>query len=40
MMDGLQVQWLYEPEQINMARLFEQFLSLLRDRTGLEARVA
>jgi AcrR family transcriptional regulator len=30
MMDGLQVQWLYEPEQIKMARLFEQFLRLLR----------
>src|SRR5512139_3497523 len=26
MMDGLQVQWLYEPEQIKMASLFEQFL--------------
>ncbi len=30
MMDGLQVQWLYEPGQIQMARLFEQFLNLLR----------
>ena len=30
MMDGLQVQWLYEPEHINMARLFEQFLRLLK----------
>jgi AcrR family transcriptional regulator len=30
MMDGLQIQWLYEPEKINMARLFEQFLGLLR----------
>ena len=30
MMDGLQVQWLYDPEQINMARLFEQFVRLLR----------
>lgn len=29
MMDGLQVQWLYEPGQIKMARLFEQFLRLL-----------
>jgi AcrR family transcriptional regulator len=29
MMDGLQVQWLYDPEQIEMARLFEQFLRLL-----------
>ncbi len=32
MMDGLQVQWLYEPEQIEMARLFEQFLRLLRGK--------
>lgn len=32
MMDGLQVQWLYEPEQINMARLFEPFLRLLGGR--------
>jgi len=30
MMDGLQVQWLYEPEQIDMARLFERFLALFR----------
>lgn len=30
MMDGLQVQWLYEPEQIPMARLFEQFLRFVR----------
>ncbi len=29
-MDGLQVQWLYEPEKIQMARLFEMFLGLLR----------
>lgn len=32
MMDGLQIQWLYEPEEINMASLFEQFLGLLRGR--------
>ncbi len=32
MMDGLQVQWLYEPKQIKMARLFEQFLRLLREK--------
>lgn len=32
MIDGLQVQWLYEPEQIGMARLFEQFLGLLRGK--------
>jgi AcrR family transcriptional regulator len=30
MMDGLQVQWLYEPEHVNMAHLFEQFLKLLK----------
>jgi AcrR family transcriptional regulator len=30
MMDGLQVQWLYEPEHIDMAHLFEQFIKLLR----------
>ncbi len=30
MMDGLQVQWLYEPDQIRMAHLFEQFIKLLR----------
>ena len=29
MMDGLQVQWLYEPGQVTMAPLFEQFLKLL-----------
>lgn len=29
MMDGLQVQWLYEPQEIKMAQLFEQFLRLL-----------
>ena len=32
MMDGLQVQWLYEPEQIKMARLFELFLRLFRGK--------
>jgi AcrR family transcriptional regulator len=32
MMDGLQVQWLYEPEQVNMARLFDQFLRLLNGK--------
>lgn len=29
MMDGLQVQWLYEPEKINMPHLFQQFLRFL-----------
>lgn len=33
MMDGLQVQWLYEPEQIDMPRLFEQFLRLLKGQS-------
>jgi AcrR family transcriptional regulator len=28
-MDGLQVQWLYAPEQVDMARIFEQFVRLL-----------
>ena len=32
MMDGLQVQWLYEPEHIAMAHLFEQFLKLFREQ--------
>ncbi len=32
MMDGLQVQWLYEPDQIKMAPLFEEFLRLLRGK--------
>jgi AcrR family transcriptional regulator len=32
MMDGLQVQWLYEPKQIKMARLFDQFVRLLRGK--------
>jgi AcrR family transcriptional regulator len=30
MMDGLQVQWLLEPETIDMAHLFRQFVQLLR----------
>ncbi len=30
MMDGLQIQWLYEPDSIQMARLFEQYLGLLK----------
>lgn len=32
MMDGLQVQWLYEPEKVDMARLFEKFIQLLRTK--------
>lgn len=31
MMDGLQIQWLFEPEKIDMACLFEQFTLLLRE---------
>ncbi len=30
MMDGLQMQWLYEPEKIKMAAIYEQFLKLVR----------
>ena len=30
MMDGLQIQWLYEPRRIHMARVFDQFIKLLR----------
>jgi len=30
MMDGLQVQWLYEPEKIDMAGIFERFIQLLQ----------
>jgi|WetSurMetagenome_2_1015567.scaffolds.fasta_scaffold71296_3 AcrR family transcriptional regulator len=32
MMDGLQVQWLYAPEKVDMARIFEQFVRLLRGK--------
>jgi AcrR family transcriptional regulator len=32
MMDGLQIQWLYESEKINMAGLFDQFLALLKGK--------
>jgi len=38
MMDGLQVQWLYDPEKINMAHLFEQFLRLLNAKETLWTR--
>ncbi len=30
-MDGLQIQWLYEPDRVDMARLFEQFMRLVRE---------
>jgi AcrR family transcriptional regulator len=29
-MDGLQIQWLYEPETIHMAQIFDQFSQLLK----------
>ena len=32
MMDGLQVQWLMEPEKIEMARIFRVFVNLLKNR--------
>jgi AcrR family transcriptional regulator len=32
MMDGLQIQWLYEPQEIHMADLFEEFLGLLKGK--------
>jgi len=30
MMDGLQIQWLYDPDKIDMARTFGQFVRLLK----------
>jgi AcrR family transcriptional regulator len=30
MMDGLQIQWLFAPEEIEMAKIFEGFIRLLR----------
>ena len=30
LMDGLQIQWLYEPESFPMAKLFDQFVKLLK----------
>jgi AcrR family transcriptional regulator len=32
MMDGLQVQWLYEPERVDMAGIFERFIRMLRGK--------
>lgn len=32
MMDGLQIQWLYEPDKVKMAGLFDQFLALLKGK--------
>lgn len=34
MMDGLQVQWLLEPEKISMAEMFQVFLDLLKAGPG------
>ncbi len=31
LMDGLQIQWLYEPQKVDMARLFEQFTRLVKE---------
>jgi AcrR family transcriptional regulator len=31
MMDGLQIQWLYEPDQVDMAGVFEKFIKLIVD---------
>lgn len=36
MMDGLQIQWLFEPESVDMARLFGQFVQLLRAREQVD----
>ncbi len=32
MLDGLQIQWLLEPDQVDMARVFGQFVRLLRGK--------
>ena len=40
MMDGLQIQWLYEPDSINMAGLFEQFLGLSKGNQEIPVDVA
>ena len=34
LMDGLQIQWLFEPEKIDMAGIFEKFIVLLRKKSG------
>lgn len=34
LMDGLQIQWLFEPGKVNMARLFEQFIRLVKSPSG------
>ena len=34
MMDGLQIQWLYDPDKVDMARTFGQFVRLLKVETS------
>jgi hypothetical protein len=34
MMDGLQIQWLMEPERIDMSDLFRVMMNLLRAQSG------
>jgi AcrR family transcriptional regulator len=34
MMDGLQIQWLYDPDKVDMARIFGQFVRLLKVEPG------
>jgi hypothetical protein len=31
LMDGLQIQWLYEPDKVNMASLYNQFTRLIQE---------
>ncbi|WP_322508904.1 TetR/AcrR family transcriptional regulator, partial [Anaerolinea sp.] len=33
LMDGLQIQWLFHPEQVKMSAVFDAFLSLLKVKT-------
>ena len=42
LMDGLQIQWLFEPDQVNMPRLFEHFTRLVKvpAKTAPETRTA
>jgi len=34
MMDGLQVQWLLEPDRINMSEIFRVLLNMLKPDNG------
>lgn len=38
LMDGLQIQWLFHPEQVKMSAVFDAFLSLLKVNTPEETR--